>query len=100
MTTSGNGPLDLRAIKVARVRRLTDPLGAAGFRSTRDRVGRESRVRSWLFAVVVGSYLAITGGLIITDQLHEAPIPETSSSVVSVVRLKPDPAPHTRTKSS
>lgn len=97
--------VDERAIKVARVRRLTDPLGAAGYRDPRARIGIESRYRRGLFVVVISVYLAMVGALIVQDQRADTPnaLAQTSASgiqVVSTDNLEPDSRPHTRTRSS
>jgi hypothetical protein len=109
MTTMTNGTqsdwADERAIKVARVRRLTDPLGAAGYRDPRGRIAIEARYRRGLFVVVISLYLAMVGALMVQDQRDDTSnaltqSPAVSVQVVSAGDLEPASRPHVRTRSS
>lgn len=90
-----------QAIKVARIYRMTDPLGAAGFRDPRARIRVEARMRRGLFAVAVSMYLAITGAFVLGERLHDTPPSAVSVSVPAETgQLVVKSVPHTRTKSS
>lgn len=64
--TSSSSPEE-RARKQARMRQMTDPLGAMGFRDTRQRYRREARARRAIFggaaaSLVVGTALIVAAG--------------------------------------
>lgn len=49
------------AMRAVRARRLTDPLGAMGFRKTRSRVEREGRARKVAFLASIGVFTGLFG---------------------------------------
>lgn len=102
MTTScrSESRRDRQAIKVARIYRMTDPLGAAGFRDPRARIQLEARARRGLFAVVVSIYLAITGAFVLGERLQDNPPPVSVSVQTEAGQMAVNPAPHTTTTSS
>lgn len=59
-TTMTNSEEDLFR-KAVRARRLTDPLGAMGFRTQSHRARRERRVRRFLFAITTLGFAGILG---------------------------------------
>jgi hypothetical protein len=73
-----------RAVKVARARRLTDPLGAAGQRHPAARIAREGKARRALFASSIAGFLLIGGAIAKADQAapadHDVTAPTSGSS--------------------
>lgn len=94
MTTNEKDPEHLARLTV-KVRRLTDPAGAKGHRSSRQRMDQERRVRNLLAGVTLGLALAITGVVASTS-----PPPETPSQVVIVRGNDTPQRTHIRSKSS
>lgn len=59
---------DELAIKAARARGLTDPLGAKGFRQTRQRIERETSIRRRVFAASLAIFAACFGLILHSSQ--------------------------------
>lgn len=72
-----------RALKAARARRLTDPLGAKGFRQSRRRIEREQRARGRTFAASVVTFASCFGLLVYTN--HSERVDRDLSSVASSI---------------
>jgi uncharacterized membrane protein len=72
--------------KAARARRLTDPLGAWGFRRPRARIERERRLREAVLAALVALYLAIVGALYVNQPAH--PPATAGTSEARTVRIE------------
>ncbi len=74
-------PVDPMLQKAVRVRRLTDPLGAAGQRRTGERIRREHTARRAFFAGTVASFVAILGSFILSAPSdHQAAQADTAST--------------------
>jgi len=78
-----------RAVKAARVRRLTDPLGAAGQRRPAGRIAREGKARRALFASSIAGFLIIGGAIARTSQPGTDPLaaqPAALTGQATIVR--------------
>jgi len=68
---------DDRVTKAVRLRALTDPLGAKGYRRTRQRVARETSARKTVFAVALAAFLVSFG--LVAGSRHGAPAANAAS---------------------
>jgi len=75
-----------RAPKAARARALTDPLGAKGFRRSRQRIARETRARRRIVAAAVAFYLACFG-LIAAQGIAQSDQPSSQALRAAGLRL-------------
>lgn len=96
MTTMTDDPSEPNALLAAQVHRLSDPLGAMGHRSVRERVNAERRARSILAAAILSTLLVLTGLLAAGD---ERPATPTAGQDVPTSLVSGD-LPHVRTRSS
>jgi hypothetical protein len=98
--------------KAVRVRSLTDPLGAMGFRTHSNRARRETRVRRFIFALTTLGFAGILGAVIATAPVQDPgvtaaemaaaanrPGPTVRVTVGATTRDQQQPA-HTRTRGS
>lgn len=113
MTTDPNAD---RAKKLVRARNLVDPLGAMGFRSNRERMKREARVRRMAFAVTTSCFAIIFGGIVLTNpggdlggsiagsieprSVAERLLPPKDDRPAVITEQRSAPQPHTRTRGS
>jgi hypothetical protein len=72
---------DLVVSKLVRVRALTDPLGALGYRQTRQRIEREERARRTIFVAVLTAFVALLG------LISRTPGPTSVSSGLATTNL-------------
>lgn len=79
-----NPDRDHLAWQAARVRRLTDPLGASGQRRTGERIQREQRGRRMLLGAAVGTFLALLAA-IAGGSSQEPPIAPPDAGIVYAV---------------
>jgi len=97
--------------KAVRVRQMTDPLGAWGFRRPSARIRRETGIRRIVIGTLVAIYFAIVGALYANQPVHQEPdasadgsAATTSSSTTkptwSLNIGQPSSEPHTNTHSS
>ena len=68
MTEHSLSEAERRAVKAAHVRRLTDPLAAAGQRHPAGRIAREGKARRALFASSIAGFVLIGGAIAKADQ--------------------------------
>lgn len=89
MTTSpeDRARMEELARKVARLRACTDPLGAKGFRRTRERVDREARARRGLFVAALAGFVAFLGVVARGNGAGERTAPPTRPGVVAEIPL-------------
>lgn len=76
------------AMKAIRARRMTDPLGAMGFRQTRSRIGRETKARKVAFLATLGLFTGLFGIVAMESQADSASAGSTPASISGA----PDPS--------
>jgi hypothetical protein len=72
------------ARRAARVRRLTDPLGASGQRRTGDRIRREQAARRTLLAATASAFMALLGSIVFAAGPNQA-TPPTDTGIVYAI---------------
>ena len=100
---------DQAAWQAARVRRMTDPLGASGQRHTGERIRRERLGRRTLLGATVGAFLALLAAIAAGGSPQPAPIAPQDAGIVyaidqdgnvQAVRVVEREVAQTRTRSS
>lgn len=99
--------------KAVRARSLTDPLGTMGFRTSSDRIQRESQIRRLAFALTTLGFAGILGAILATagggNAAHDAALAANSAANVGFVTNSQQPVlrsgrteqpSHTRTRGS
>ena len=77
-----DGAWDSAAWRAARVRRLTDPLGASGQRRTGEHIRRERLGRRTLLAASVGAFMALLAA--IAGGASPSPAPQDTGVVYAI----------------
>ena len=85
MTTTTNEQ-DVLFRKAVRVRSLTDPLGAMGFRVQSQRVRKETRLRRLVFAMTTLGFVGILAGVIAASPPQ--PVPENPTGPITVAETR------------
>lgn len=92
--------------KAIRVRQLTDPLGAWGFRRPGARIRRETGTRRIVIGTLVAIYFAIVGALYVNQPVHEEPVASSAANTSTTNRnwslqvAEQDSDSHSNTRSS